>query len=119
MKSPLHEATRALLLELSSSASRSRNQHFELYEDAHAREARRIHRYLESLAEDLKAHPSHARLIEDTLGGFTLRVEYPEIRGRREAHLSDFELHVLLKHHPWIAPLVGLDMSPEKSHAQG
>jgi hypothetical protein len=59
---PPHPLTWQVLRALLAGRALSRNRHFALYQDPHAREARRLHRLLRSVARDLERAEGHIHL---------------------------------------------------------
>ena len=108
--SGFHPLTLAVLRALRGGAKLSRNRHFSLFQDPRARQALRLHRYLQSVIADVRAHgealavtrasePGHA-------GEYALRIDFPLLNGRRTAYLREQEIRLLAEDAPEVAGLL-------------
>lgn len=102
----LHPTAWAVFRALRAGARLSRNKHFALFQDTRIRKALRLHRYLNSVATDLLAHPDDVRVDAVDDGHWRLRIEVPTVHGRRIAHLTDWELALLVELSPAVADLL-------------
>lgn len=94
---------------LQGGARLSRNRHFELFKDPRVREALRLHRYLKSIARDVEEQADSVSVsVCDEKGVWMLRVEYPQVYGRRVAYLKQHELKLLAEIAPQVAQLLSL-----------
>ena len=93
----------------------SRNRNFSLFQDARARHAMRLYRYLKSLAEDVRANASTLSVRPvgdpDTVGEFALRLDFPVLHGRRTAYLRATELRLLAQDAPEVAELISAHLA--------
>ncbi|MFZ4737043.1 MAG: hypothetical protein ACOYM9_13910 [Bradymonadia bacterium] len=102
----LHPTAQAALHMLRAGVPLSRNRHFELFRDPRVRRALRMHRYLRALAAQVRAAAGELtveRVTQEGSGGWVVRVELPDVRGRRTAFLTPFELSLLAEDSPDIA----------------
>ena len=102
----LHPTAWAVFRALRAGARLSRNKHFALFQDKRIRKALRLHRYLASVASDLLAHPDDLRVDAVTDAHWRVRIEVPTVHGRRIAHLTDWELTLLIELSPAVADLL-------------
>jgi hypothetical protein len=88
----------------------SRNKNFALLSRREYREARRIQRYLDGLADSLLALDREGELdlsLESGPDGrFVLTVEVARMRVRRQCYLTQPELDYLAKHHADVAQCI-------------
>jgi hypothetical protein len=100
----LHPTTWRVLSALRAGARLSRNRHFYLYADPRVRHAEKLHRFLRSVLRDVRAHPEHVR-VERVVHGdqVALRIEIPQVAGRRVAFLRPFEIELLAAEAPEVA----------------
>ena len=108
--SGFHPMTWAVLRALRGGAKLSRNRHFSLFQDPRARKALRLHRYLQSVVRDVRAHQDELSVCRASqpgrTGEYALRIEFPMLNGHRTAYLQDQELRLLAEDAPEIATLL-------------
>lgn len=104
----VHPITWRVLGALRAGARLSRNRHFYLFQDPRAREAKRLHRFLGSLVQDVRRNPGdvHVERVGEGEGRYALRIEIPHLGGRRTAYLAQFELELLAADAPEVARLL-------------
>lgn len=107
----LHPTTWMVLRALRSGARLSRNRNFYLFQDPRARRAIQLHRYLESIIRDVRAHGQDVEVrrvagVDGTAGAFALRVDFPLLHGHRTCYLSELELTLLAEQAPAVGRLL-------------
>lgn len=107
----LHPTTWRMLRALRAGVPISRNRHFALFQDAHVRRAVELHRFLRSVAEDVRRYAdqltvSASRPQDGERGAHALRLDFERLHGRRTAYLTDFELTLLAEDSPQVAQLL-------------
>lgn len=108
----LHPTTWRVLRALRSGARLSRNRNFYLFQDPRARRAIQLHRYLESIIRDVRAHGREVEVSrvpageDGTAGEFALRVDFPVLHGHRTCYLSRLELELLAEQAPEVGRLL-------------
>ncbi len=117
----LHPTTWAVLRALRAGMPLSRNRHFDLYRDPNVQRARRLHRWLQSIIDDVRAEPDAVQVhavgpgeaaAGPVAGRYALRVDFPRLNGHRTAYLSAFELTLLADHAPAVAALLAERLQP-------
>lgn len=108
----LHPTTWRMLRALRAGVRLSRNRHYALFEDAHVRRAIELHRFLRSIAADVRRHAG--ALTVQTLepgdaqrGEYAVRLDIRRLHGTRTAYLTDFELALLAEDAPEVAEILG------------
>ncbi len=91
---------------LRGGARLSRNRHFELYKNPRVLEALRLHRYLKGVARDVSENADSVTVTVCDDGVSALRVEFPQVHGRRVAYLKPRELRLLAEMAPLVAHLL-------------
>lgn len=124
----LHPTTWMVLRALRSGARLSRNRNFYLFQDPRARRAIELHRYLESIIRDVRAHGREVEVRrvaadEQGAGSFALRVDFPLLHGHRTCYLSRLELDLLAEQSPEVGRLLrtrldGVDGGPVGAKAR-
>ncbi len=114
----LHPTTWMVLRALRSGARLSRNRNFYLFQDPRARRAIQLHRYLESIIRDVRAHGQQVavrRVAGDdgAAGEFALRVDFPLLHGHRTCYLSRLELALLAEQAPEVGRLLETRLDEE------
>ena len=108
--SELHPKTWQILQALRRGVHLSRNRHYQLFRDPHARRGLKLFRYLQSVIHDLRLYAQDVKIDrvvdQQKSGEFALQLRFPMVHGFRTAYLRPFEVRLIAQDAPEVAALI-------------